>query len=91
MHDTVARLFKNHYEAQVRSLASFCKADLLALTMESGAVGVCGGGWGLWREAILRKDKKKKKREKRKKVEDAKMPCCMIGERDVLIKKMPRQ
>lgn len=61
MHDTVARLFKNHYEAQVRSLASFCKADLLAFTMENRAEG--RRGWGLWREAILREKKKTQRKE----------------------------
>lgn len=35
--------------------------------------------WG-WREAILRE------KSERKKVEDAKRPCCMMGERGVLIK-----
>lgn len=89
MHGTVARLFKNHYEAQVRSLASFCKADLLAFTMGRGAAREGGSGegerwWGGGREAILRE------KTEREKVEDAKRPCCMMGERGVLIKN-PRE
>lgn len=34
-----ALLFRNHYEARIRSLTSFCLADLLVLTMGGGSEG----------------------------------------------------
>lgn len=81
MHDTEARLFKNHYEAQVRSLASFWKADLLAFTMESGAAGGGEVGVGVRGGRQFCEERK----TERKKVKDAKRPWCMLGEKDVLI------
>ena len=38
-----ALLFRNHYEARIRSLTSFCLADLLVLTMGGGQRGGDGG------------------------------------------------
>ena len=37
MHSAV--LFRNHYESRIRSLTSFCLADLLVLTMGGGGEG----------------------------------------------------
>lgn len=37
-----ALLFRNHYEAGIRSLTSFCLADLLVLTMGGGSEGKRG-------------------------------------------------
>lgn len=38
-----ALLLRNHYEAQVRSLTSFCVEDLWVLTMRGGSEGEEGG------------------------------------------------
>lgn len=38
-----ALLFRNHYEAGIRSLTSFCLAELLVLTMGGGSEGEEGG------------------------------------------------
>lgn len=42
MHSAV--LFRNHYESRIRSLTSFCLADLLVLTMGGGGGGRRGDG-----------------------------------------------
>lgn len=38
-----ALLFRNHYEARIRSLTSFCLPHLLVLTMRGGSEGEEGG------------------------------------------------
>jgi len=51
-----APLFRNHYEAWIRSLTSFCLTDLLVLTMREGREGkgerrkTRGRGWAVIRD-----------------------------------------
>lgn len=48
-----ALLFRNHYESRIRSLTSFCLADLLVLTMGGGGEGGRRGDAGEREGAIL--------------------------------------
>lgn len=66
-----ALLFRNHYEAGIRSLTSFCLPDLLLLTKGGGSEGkredrrVTGrGGWILCSLLVTEEGRLKEKDEK---------------------------